>query len=86
MEGEFMITFPNTHSAIRGEQALLRGEVGSSVMPMPSSVVAGCGICLRVTGAEIQQARVLLTEAGVLPDGCYRIERQDGCARYVPVS
>lgn len=44
----YILTFANTHAAIFAERALLQAGFPVGVMPVPSSIKAGCGIALRV--------------------------------------
>ena len=53
---EYIITFKNTNFAIKAEQCLLEKKLQISVMPLPSQIRAGCGICLRVNQDEIKLA------------------------------
>lgn len=80
-----MITFPNTHSAILGEQKLLAAGMCPLVMPMPQSVSAGCGICLRLPHKQQSQAAGILAAAGVATEGWYAITQQGGKQVYTPI-
>lgn len=55
----YIITFPNTHMAILAEKSLLQGGFSVGVMPVPSSIRAGCGIALRVTDHHAAKANLL---------------------------
>lgn len=79
---DYMVTFPNTHSAIMGEQSLLTQRVPSSVMPMPPSISGGCDICLRIKGDHRAHAASILRTAGVSVDGWYRIDRANTVSRF----
>ncbi|MDR1025444.1 MAG: DUF3343 domain-containing protein [Treponema sp.] len=54
---EFMFVFANTRDAIEGEKRLLAAGLAVGVMPLPGGVGAGCGICLRVSPGDLEQAR-----------------------------
>ena len=43
---EYVLTFKNTNFAIKSEQYLLVKKLHVSVIPLPSDISAGCGICL----------------------------------------
>ena len=61
---EYIIKFDNTTSAIKAEKCLLERKIQAGVLPLPSRLSAGCGICLRISRGEIEQAlRVLADEA-----------------------
>lgn len=81
---EAVFTFHNTHHAIRGEQALLAGEIQVKVMPLPSQLGAGCGLCLRVPETELPRAREILAEADIEPQGLYWKRLENGRTVYTP--
>ncbi|MEL1133712.1 DUF3343 domain-containing protein [Desulfitobacterium sp. THU1] len=54
----YIITFPNTHMSILAEKSLQQGGFSVGVMPIPSSIKAGCGIALRVTDAQSASAHL----------------------------
>jgi len=53
---EYIIAFKNTNYAIKAEQCLLEQKLRVSVLPLPSQISAGCGICLRIKTDEIKSA------------------------------
>lgn len=66
----YIITFPNTHMAILAEKSLLQGGFSVGVMPVPSSISAGCGIALRVT--DYQAAKTHVSENNILISAIYQ--------------
>ena len=64
---EAVFTFNSTRGAIGGERALELGGVKVKVMALPSSLGAGCGLCLRVNASDYQASLDLLTQAGFTP-------------------
>ena len=79
---EIVFTFHNTHGAIGGEKALLEGGLKVKVMALPSSLGAGCGICLRVAEADLSRALALLAGAGFEAEGVYRKTGPAGKIQY----
>lgn len=57
---DYIISFENTHSAIKAESCLLAQRLSVGVMPRPSQISAGCGICLRIIAAETSAALEIL--------------------------
>lgn len=57
---EYILTFENTNFAIKAEQSLLAEKLQVGVMPLPSQIRAGCGICLRIKEDEIKAALSIL--------------------------
>jgi hypothetical protein len=62
MDREFVIAFSSTNIAIKSEASLLEQGIQVSVMPLPSQIKAGCGICLRVCFIELSSALDILAE------------------------
>lgn len=74
MQTELIFTFHNTHHAIAGEQALLSGGIAVRVMPMPSAISAGCGLCLRVNPNDRAKAEALFAQKNVEVQQAYLAE------------
>ena len=69
--------FSDTSAAIMAERCLTRASVPVSVMPLPESIGAGCGITLRV-GADLLQGTLgVLADSGVRVLAVYSRERTD---------
>lgn len=83
---EIVMTFRTSHNAISGERVLEEGGLAVKVMPKPMALGAGCGICLRVDGNDLAQARELLATAGIAPQGCYEKRMTAEQIEYVAVS
>jgi hypothetical protein len=60
-----LIVFENTHAAIKAEKLLLAADMKVFVVPLPSSVRAGCGISLRVCQDHSDAAQTLLEAEGI---------------------
>ena len=68
---EYIITFKSTNFAIKSEQCLLEQKLHVSVLPLPSKIHAGCGICLRLMPDEIKAALKTLNEVHIDEIGLY---------------
>jgi len=75
---EYIITFKNTSSAIKAEQCLLAKNLGVTVLPLPSKISSGCGICLKVKEAELKAALNTLTKENIGEIGLYSRIMEDG--------
>ena len=62
---EYIITFKNTNFAIKSEQYLLEAKLRVAVMPLPSQIKDGCGICLRISAEEIGLARQIIADKNI---------------------
>lgn len=81
---EVVLTFLNTNHVIKAEQALLDAGKNVKVMPLPSAIRSGCGLCLRLQPEDAEEARELLRLAGDPPDAMYLRDTSDGVSRYQP--
>ncbi len=82
---EVVFTFHNTHEALNSERLLLAGGVKVKVMALPSSLGAGCGLCLRVASDDLDGSRRLLQESGICPQAVYAKGRENGTVAYTPL-
>ena len=74
---EYIITFENTNHAIRAEQCLLERKLNVGVLPLPSQISAGCGICIRLASDEIKEALEVLSETNTAE---IKIYSKENCA------
>lgn len=79
---EYVITFKNTNFAIKAEQSLLAKDLRASVMPLPSQIRAGCGICIRINEDDREQALAALAESGIDDIELYTREGENGRFTY----
>jgi hypothetical protein len=68
---EYIITFKNTNFAIKAEQCLFEKKLRVGVLPLPSQISAGCGICLRVKPDEIKAALEILAGKSIDEAGLF---------------
>lgn len=66
----YILTFANTHGAIFAEKTLLQAGHSVGVMPLPSSIKAGCGIALRV--GDYLASKALLQENNIVVAAVYQ--------------
>jgi len=67
----YILTFANTHAAIFAEKALLQAGYPVGVMPLPSSIKAGCGIALRVV--DYIASNALLKQNNIVVSAVYQV-------------
>ncbi|MDR2934481.1 MAG: DUF3343 domain-containing protein [Candidatus Adiutrix sp.] len=82
---EAVFTFHNAGEAIGGERRLLEGGVKVKVMPLPASLGAGCGLCLRVAPGDLDASLGLLRAADISPQGLYLRGVEGGQTVYTPL-
>lgn len=66
-EDYLMISFENTHSAIRTER-LLEQHFKVVTMPTLRVVTQSCGISLRLAAEDYEPARKMVAESGLSPE------------------
>jgi len=57
---EYVIVFQNTNHAIKSETLLLDACIPAKVMPLPSQIREGCGICLRLEKESLTNSLAIL--------------------------
>jgi selenide,water dikinase len=82
---EYIITFKNTNFAIKAEQCLLEQGLQVGVLPLPSHISAGCGICLRVNPSEIKQALKCLADHQIDELGLFSRVEEEGRFSYTGI-
>lgn len=68
---ELVLTFSATSKVILAERTLLDAGLVVRVLPLPSVIRAGCGLCLRLAPASGDEALRLLEFAGASPEKLY---------------
>lgn len=81
---EILLAFDTTTRAIAAENALLEAQIAVNVMPIPSAIKAGCGICLRLAPQNFEDGKNLLTAKNLFADACYTRTAQNGTSTYAP--
>lgn len=82
---EIVITFDATTEAIRAEKLLVQAGLCPLVMPLPSQIKAGCGLCLRVRPEALQAARDALAEGQARWAGWFLRRPGKGGSTYEPL-
>ncbi|MCL2084938.1 MAG: DUF3343 domain-containing protein [Oscillospiraceae bacterium] len=72
-----VLTFHNTHGALRCERVLESAGMPVKVIPMPAEIGSDCALCVRLPEEELSEALALLDGAEVKYKDIYR---QDGGA------
>ncbi len=80
---ELIFSFAGTHAAIQAEQCLLDAALPVRVMPLPSAIRAGCGICLRLPLRHQAAALALLRAAHILPQSFHIRSVSGGVSTYI---
>ena len=68
---EIVITFARTNETIHSERILEEAGLTVQIMPLPSVIRAGCGLCLRLPQKQVQNATALLEQANIPVQGLY---------------
>lgn len=82
---EVVIAFDRALDAIKAEVLLAEAALNPRVMPKPSAIEAGCGLCLRVQPESAPAARAALNRAGIA-DARWYLRRMHGTkSQYEPM-
>lgn len=59
---EFILTFESTSQAIQAERLLTDKDFKIRVMPLPSQINVGCGVCFRLEAQDLEGALKVLSD------------------------
>lgn len=48
MNKRYIVTFKNTHEAIRAENVSKENDIAITIVPTPTAITLSCGICIRL--------------------------------------
>ena len=82
---ECILTFQTTSASMEAEKRLKEAGIENSAMSVPSSLKAGCGICLCLKQAFLAAAEKVLADAGVSIGAVYLKETIDSKFVFTPL-
>jgi len=80
-----MVTFPNTHSALKAEKTLQGAGLPCLIMPTPREVSEGCGLAVRFFCEDLHLITEQFDRQGLSTDEFYRVEKREGKNRVVRI-
>lgn len=72
-EMNVLFTFNTTTDAIAAEFSCKKAEVPSRLIPLPSVISAGCGMCLKCKPENRENVISVLTENSIEHSGIYQM-------------
>lgn len=85
MTPEIILTFSSSTYAIASETILLEANFPVKVMPLPSSLGAGCGLCLRLPLEHQNGGLELLQKENLFPQNIYQKQIENNKTIYIPL-
>lgn len=82
---EVVLAFDAATEAIRAEKLLAQAGLCPLVMPLPSQIKAGCGICLRIRPEALQDAKAALAAGQARCAGWFLRRPGQGGSTYEPL-
>jgi hypothetical protein len=73
MNGFYILTFNNTHEAMKGEASCLSTKMKVTMMPTPTYITKSCGISLRVDKSELENLKSLVSENMLTYKGIFEL-------------
>jgi len=64
-EKYYIVTFQNTHEAMKAEREAIKNTIKVVVVPTPTFITKSCGISLKVTGENIQSIIKLINSENI---------------------
>lgn len=68
-----IITFPNSHLVLKSEKILKNENV--KVIPLPSQISAGCGLCIMCENVDIFKMTNILDDNKIIYRKLYKITK-----------
>lgn len=82
MDTEIVFAFAGTNHAIQAENILLSAGLPVRVMPLPSAIKAGCGICLRLSLPYSAKAKEELNKHDIPVQTTFYRTEKNGISHY----
>ena len=54
MDKYYIVTFQNTHEAMKGEREAIKNQIKVTVIPTPTYITKSCGISLKIDKENIE--------------------------------
>ena len=84
-EKEYIVTFNSTHHALAFEKYAKEYDIKITIMPVPRSIAASCGLAVKFAHDFFQSIEKLIKEKNLNYDGIYRVDVKDGKKDYVRI-
>ena len=73
-EWKVIITFASTTEAIRMEKCCKQEAMHGRLIPIPTTITAGCGLSWCVFPEEKETILLMMERVGLNPEGVYELE------------
>lgn len=73
MNNFYILTFNNTHEAMKAESACLSSQIKVVMMPTPTYITKSCGISLRIGQSDIQGLKQLVNDNKLTYKGAFQL-------------
>lgn len=77
MEQEYILSFSSFYKAAYAQDMLEERSIRSTLKKLPPELVRSCGTGLYLRAGDIQPVRDVLEEKQIVPQGIFRIIRED---------
>ncbi|MBN2037700.1 MAG: DUF3343 domain-containing protein [Chitinispirillaceae bacterium] len=71
MAGHCIVTFFGTSSVLRAEKSLKQERIAVETIAAPRYISSECGICIRISAADEERVRALLSSVSIETQGYY---------------
>ncbi len=82
MINEIVFTFATTNYSIKAERTLRKSNIPIRIMPLPSEIKAGCGLCLRVSENFVAKAKEILVGSSIKIESIYRRTEENSKSKF----
>lgn len=78
---DYLLTFSNIHQAIQAE-VVLEDTIACKVVPLPSSLGDACGMCIKISQADLTIANEKMQQEHIELEKIYQINKIEGKRQY----
>jgi hypothetical protein len=71
---QVLFVLASATQALKGEAALRAAGVQAKLIPLPRSLTAQCGVCLRIPAGDRRAAEAVLAESGTAISATHEID------------
>jgi hypothetical protein len=65
MDKEYLLTFENSHNAIKAESIMKENNISNLVMPTPTVITRSCGLCIKINENDAERTKALIKNGSI---------------------
>lgn len=65
MAKEYLLTFENSHNAIKAESIMKENNISNLIMPTPTVITKSCGLCIKINENDAEKVKTLIENGSI---------------------